>query len=503
MSGVPTVDPDSVATPPLPSSVSSPTAAPSPRAAPSTLVPALPDELRRVHLVGVRGAGMSGIARLLLARGAVVSGSDARESRVLSALRAAGATIFVGHAAEHLTDAETVVVSTAIRESNAELAAARSGGLRVLRRAEALAALMLGSRGVAVAGTHGKTTTTSMLTVALQHAGMDPSFAIGGDLNEAGSNAHWGAGDVFVAEADESDGSFLLLSPFGAIVTNVEPEHLDHYGSGEAVDEAFAAFVDRIAPDGFLVLCLDDPGSARLAPLARAAGRRVVTYGESDGADVRVAAISAQGRETRWEAVVRGRRLGAVTLAVPGRHNALNAAAVLAAGLELGVSPQAMRDGLAAYGGVRRRFDFRGSAAGVRVVDDYAHHPTEVAATLRAAQTAAEGGRVLVAFQPHRYSRTAAFGTELGTALGLADQVVVMEVYAAGEDPLPGVSGATIAGAVPLPSEQVLFEPSWSRVAARLAGLARPGDLVLTMGAGDVTLLGPEVLRELSGTAAD
>jgi UDP-N-acetylmuramate--alanine ligase len=460
--------------------------------------PELPEQLRSVHLVGIGGAGMSGIARLLLARGGAVSGSDARESRVLAALRASGARVVVGHAAENVEGSETVVVSTAIRETNPELVAAREQGLRVLRRAEALAALMVGSRGVAVAGTHGKTTTTSMLTVALQHAGLDPSFAIGGDLNEAGSNAHSGLGDVFVAEADESDGSFLLLSPFGAIVTNVEPEHLDHYGSGEAVDAAFADFVTTIDPSGFLVVCLDDPGSARLIDLGRDAGLRVVTYGESEGADVRVASVGGAGRVTTWDAIVRGRRLGMVTLAVPGRHNALNSAAVLAAGLELGVSPHAMREGLGAYSGVRRRFDFRGSAAGVRIVDDYAHHPTEVEATLRAARAAAEGGRVIVAFQPHRYSRTAVFATELGTALGLADEVVVMEVYAAGEDPLPGVTGASVASAVPLPPDRVSYEPSWSRVAGHLAGLAHPGDLVLTMGAGDVTLLGPEVLRELS-----
>jgi UDP-N-acetylmuramate--alanine ligase len=465
---------------------------------PSAEVPALPEALRNVHLVGIGGAGMSGIALLLLARGGTVSGSDARDSRVLSALRASGARIFLGHAAENIAGADTVVVSTAIRETNPELAAARAGGVRVLRRAEALAGLMQGSRGVAVAGTHGKTTTTSMLTVALQHAGLDPSFAIGGDLNEAGSNAHSGLGDVFVAEADESDGSFLLLSPFGAIVTNVEPEHLDHYGSGAAVDEAFTAFVGNIDPGGFLVACADDPGSARLLAVGREAGLRVVGYGQSEVADVRVASIGGVGHVTTWDAIVRGRRLGTVTLAVPGRHNALNSAAVLAAGLELGVSPNSLREGLASYRGVRRRFDFRGSAAGVRVVDDYAHHPTEVEATLRAATAAAEGGRVLVAFQPHRYSRTASFGPELGAALGLADSVIVMEVYAAGEDPLPGVTGATVAAAVPLPPERVVFEPSWSKVAGRLAGLARPGDLILTMGAGDVTLLGPEVLRELS-----
>jgi UDP-N-acetylmuramate--alanine ligase len=335
----------------------------------------------------------------------------------------------------------------------------------------------------------------------VQACGVDPSFAIGGDLNEAGSNAHHGSGDVFVAEADESDGSFLLLSPYGAIITNVEPEHLDHYGSGEAVDQAFHDFLGRIDPAGFVVLCLDDPGTAKLVDPARAAGLRVVTYGESDAADVRVVGVTVTGRTTTYEAVVRGRRLGPVTLAVPGRHNALNSAAVLAAGLELGVGASALRDGLAAYRGVRRRFDFRGSAAGVRVVDDYAHHPTEIDATLRAASSAAEGGRVLVAFQPHRYSRTAAFTAELGQSLALADGVVVMEVYAAGEDPIPGVSGATVAAAVPLPPDDVVFEPSWSKVAGRLAAMALPGDLVLTMGAGDVTLVGPEVLRELESLA--
>ncbi len=484
-------------------------------------VPAdLPPELARVHLIGMGGAGMSGIARLLLARGGIVSGSDARDSRVLAALRQLGATVYVGHDAAHLTSggapegaagagppAPTVVTSTAIRATNPELVEAHRLGLKVLPRAAALAALMSGRQGVAVAGTHGKTTTTSMLTVALQDAGLHPSFAIGGDLSEPGSNAHAGSGDIFVAEADESDGSFLLLAPFGAIVTNVEPDHLDYYADAAAVDAAFGQFVERLDPAGFLIACLDDPGAARLLPLARSRGVRAVSYGTSADAEVRIDGMRTEVSSSvsrsvisgiSYQAVARGRRLGEVTLQVPGAHNARNSAAVLAAGLQLGVPSPTLLHGLASYPGVRRRFELKGRARGVTVIDDYGHHPTEVAATLAAARPVAGSGRLVVVFQPHRYSRTAAFGKQFGEALGLADVIVVMDVYSAGEDPLPGVSGRTVADAVPPPADRVVYEPTWSRVPALLAALARPGDVLLTMGAGDVTLLGPEVLRELS-----
>jgi UDP-N-acetylmuramate--alanine ligase len=470
-------------------------------------VPAdLPSELTRVHLIGMGGAGMSGIARLLLARGGIVSGSDARDSRVLTALRQLGAKVFVGHDAAHLAEVGTgpepvtVVTSTAIRAANPELVEAHRLGLRVLPRAAALAALMSGRRGVAVAGTHGKTTTTSMLTVALQDAGWHPSFAIGGDLSEPGSNAHAGSGNVFVAEADESDGSFLLLAPFGAIVTNVEPDHLDHYADAAAVDAAFDQFVERIDPAGFLVACLDDPGAARLLPQARERGVRAVSYGTAADADVRISGVRAgeSGAGVSYRVVANGRRLGEVTLQVPGAHNARNSAAVIAAGLELGVPSATLLHGLATYPGVRRRFELKGRARDVTVIDDYGHHPTEVAATLAAARPVVGAGRLVVVFQPHRYSRTAAFGKQFGEALGLADVIVVMDVYSAGEDPIPGISGRTVAEAVPPPADRVVYEPTWARVPALLAALARPGDVVLTMGAGDVTLLGPEVLRELS-----
>jgi UDP-N-acetylmuramate--alanine ligase len=455
------------------------------------------EDLGRVHFVGIGGAGMSGIARIMLARGLPVSGSDAKESVTLAALRALGATVHVGHAAENVGDADTVVVSTAIRRTNPELVEAQQRGLRVIHRAGALASVMAGRRAVAVAGTHGKTTTTSLLTVAIQHCGADPSFAIGGNLNESGANAHNGSGSVFVAEADESDGSFLLYSPHAAVVTNVEPDHLDHYGTPEAVAEAFDAFVDRIEAGGFLVTCADDPGARRLAETARARGVTVRTYGESADADLRLVDLVTRGLGSSFEPVALGRRLGRVDLRLPGRHNALNAAAALAVGVGLGFPVERLREGLASFSGTRRRFEHKGSVGGVRVYDSYAHHPTELAADLAAARDVADGGRVVVVFQPHLFSRTRYFADDFGRALGLADEVVVMDVYAAREDPVPGVTGALVAAAVPLPPQQVVFEPSWSAVAGHLAERAKSGDVVLTCGAGDVTMIGPEVLERL------
>ena len=452
------------------------------------------DALGAVHLVGIGGAGMSGIARVLLARGTRVSGSDAKESRALRELQALGATVHVGHAAAHQAQADTVVVSSAVRETNAELAAARARGARVLLRAEALAALLEGHRAVAVAGTHGKTTTTSMLTVAAFSCGVDPSFAIGGDLNEAASNAHHGSGDLFVLEADESDGSFLVYGPHTGVVTNVEPDHLDHYGDAAAVDRAFEAFVATLGPGG-LITCADDPGALRLAAHARSEGVAVRTYGLAEDADLRLTDVTVAGTTSRYLPVLDGRALPEVRLAVPGRHLALNSAAALLAGTALGLPEDRLVHGLAGFTGVRRRMELKGVTAGVRVYDDYAHHPTEVTAQLQAAREVAGGGRVIAAFQPHRYSRTLAFARDFGVALGLADEVVVMEVYSAGEDPVPGASGATVAAAVP--GGRAVFQPSWSEVPGELAARARPGDLVLTLGAGDVTLVGPEVLRLL------
>jgi UDP-N-acetylmuramate--alanine ligase len=465
------------------------------------------DALGRVHFIGIGGVGMAGIARILLERGAQVTGSDANDSATLDTLRALGAVVHVGHEAAHVGDADTVVVTSAARETNPELVESRRRGLLVLHRSQALAALLRGRRAVAVAGTAGKTTTTSMLTVALQQCGADPSFAIGGELTETGATAHEGSGDVFVAEADESDGSFLLYRPTAALVTNVEPDHLDHYGSAEAVAAAFEAFADRIVPGGLLVACADDPGAAALAAgvRARRSDVEVRTYGVSASADVRIVDLDVTGPGARFALVAGMDRSGAadagavrLVLRVPGAHNALNAAAAWTAGVWLGLDPQRLADGLAAFGGTRRRFESKGSASGVRVIDDYAHHPTKVAAVLRAVRGVSGSGRVLVLFQPHLYSRTRFFAREFGAALGLADDVVVLDVYGAREDPEPGVTGELVARAVPLPPGQVVFEPDRETAVRRLADRAAPGDVVLTLGAGDVTALGAVLLARLS-----
>ncbi|MCA1187309.1 MULTISPECIES: UDP-N-acetylmuramate--L-alanine ligase [unclassified Saccharopolyspora] len=464
------------------------------------------DLLSRVHLVGIGGAGMSGIARILLARDRQVSGSDARDSRTVLALRAQGAHVALGHRGENLDqldqDPTAIVVSTAIRPDNPELVEAQRRGIAVLRRAEALAALMAEHRVACVAGTHGKTSTTSMLTVALQHCRLDPSFAIGGDLNESGANAHHGEGGVFVAEADESDGSFLVFAPSVAVVTNVEPDHLDHHGTPEAYTEVFDEFVRRIEPGGVLIVNADDPGSARLAGQAAAGGLRVRRYGHTAGGPGDARIVDYRPEHGAGVAVVEldGQRID-VQVSVPGEHMAGNAVAALLAGLELGAPLDELLDGLAAFGGVRRRFEFKGQAGGVLVYDDYAHHPTEVDAQLRAARPVVGDGRLIVVFQPHLFSRTAAFAAEFATALGLADEIVVLDVYGAREDPQPGVTGALIADQIPGSADRVRFEPSLTDAAPLVAGLAAPGDLVLTMGAGDVTMLGPEILGELERAA--
>ncbi|MBK0867316.1 UDP-N-acetylmuramate--L-alanine ligase [Saccharopolyspora sp. HNM0986] len=473
-----------------------------------------PDEdlLSRVHLVGIGGAGMSGIARILLARGRQVSGSDARDSRTVLALRAQGAHVALGHRAENLDqfdrDPTAIVVSTAIRPDNPELLEAQRRGVAVLRRAEALAALMADHRVACVAGTHGKTSTTSMLTVALQHCRLDPSFAIGGDLNDSGANAHHGEGGVFVAEADESDGSFLVFAPSVAVVTNVEPDHLDHHGTAEAYTEVFEEFVRRIEPGGVLIADADDPGAAALAERAELAGLRVRRYGHSVTGHGDARLVGYRPEHGAGVATVElhagpdhpAHRVD-VQVSVPGEHMAGNAVAAMLAGLELGAELEGLLDGLAAFGGVRRRFEFKGQAAGVQVYDDYAHHPTEVDAQLRAARPVAADGRLVVVFQPHLFSRTAAFAGEFATALALADEIVVLDVYGAREDPEPGVTGALIADAIPAAPERVHYEPSLTAAAPLVAGLAKPGDLVLTMGAGDVTMLGAEILTELDRAA--
>ncbi|ART69489.1 UDP-N-acetylmuramate--L-alanine ligase [Mycobacterium dioxanotrophicus] len=472
----------------------------------------LPAELQRVHMVGIGGAGMSGVARILLDRGAMVSGSDAKESRGVVALRARGAQIRIGHDASSLDllpGGATAVVTThaAIPKTNPELVEARRRGIPVILRPVVLAKLMAGYTTLMVTGTHGKTTTTSMLIVALQHSGFDPSFAVGGELGEAGTNAHHGSGRCFVAEADESDGSLLEYTPDVAVVTNIEADHLDFFGTEDAYVAVFDSFVERIAPGGTLVVCTDDPGAAALADRTDALGIRVLRYGSTGGAHARSDEVSAlAGTLLSWDqqgtgAVAHIQLAGephprAIRLAVPGRHMALNALAAVLAAVAVGAPAEAVLDGLAGFEGVRRRFELVGSTDGVRVFDDYAHHPTEVRATLAAARSVvtATGGRLIVAFQPHLYSRTATFAGDFGAALDAADQVFVLDVYGAREQPIAGVSGATVAGHVGVP---VTYVPDFSAVAAEVAAAARPGDVVITMGAGDVTMLGSEILTEL------
>lgn len=456
------------------------------------------EDYQPIHVVGIGGAGMSGIARILLAKGIEVSGSDAKDSRRLAALQALGARIELGHSATNLGEARTVLASTAIPETNPELSAAREQGITVWRRAEGLAAIMADSRGVAVSGTHGKTTTTSMLTVALQHCSADPSFVIGSELNESGSNAYLGTGEYFIAEADESDGTFKELGAIAGIVTNVEADHLDHWGDFAAIEAGFDEFVQDICSrDGFAVICVDDPGGAALAQRSRAAGLDIRTYGESEVADNRVAILEQDGQGWQFEVSLNGVKTRPIQLSVPGRHNALNATAALVCGIGLGFNSQELVRGLEAFSGTRRRFEFRGEVDGVVVYDDYAHHPTEIAATLQAAREMTGVNRVIVAFQAHHYYRTALFNKEFGAALGLADEVVILEVFAPGEEPIPGASGKVMAANVPLAPELVTFEPSWSKVPACLAKNAQPGDMIMTLGAGDISMMAPEILNAL------
>lgn len=464
---------------------------------PELLLPV--SELGRVHFVGIGGAGLSGIARIMVQRGVEVSGSDASDSPGLEALRALGARVHVGHDAAHVHDVDTVVVSTAVRETNPEYVEAVRQGLRILPRSAALESVMQGCRTLAVAGTHGKTTTTSLLTVALQHAGADPTYAIGGTLSQTGTNAHQGTGDIFVAEADESDGAFLVYRPYAAIVTNVEADHLDNYGTEEAYRAAFVEFLERIDPDGFLVCIIDDPGAAELAAVARARGLTVVGVGESAEAEIRVVDLRFAGSTSSFTVHDAGRELGEVTLQIPGRHYVLDAVAALAVGLRLGFGFADLSNGLGAFTGTGRRMEFKGEAGGVRVYDSYAHHPNEIAGDLQAARSVAGDGRVVVAFQPHLVSRTRIFGEAMGVALGAADEVVVLDVYVAREDPDPEVTGRLVAAAVPLPPAQVAFVPDFDAVPAELARRARAGDLVLTLGAGSVTTLAPITLDLLAG----
>ena len=447
----------------------------------------------RIHFIGLGGAGMSGIARIALAQGASVSGSDAKDSTVLSALKTLGAQVFVGHQASNICDAEVLVVSSAIDEANPEISAAKSKGLTILTRAQALALLMSESKSVAVAGTHGKTTTTSMLTVALQQAGLDPSFAIGGMINRGGTNAHLGSGEIFIAEADESDGSFLAYKPYGAIITNIELDHVDNFPDIESVNQIFLDFVKSIQPGGFLVAGIDSPGVVNLLSQINRSDIEIITYGTS--ADFSISHISLQPTQSHARITKLGKVLGELSLTIPGNHNIENATAALAVGMNLGAPVAELLAGLNKFSGAKRRFENRGSVNGVTVIDDYGHHPTEVRVTLETAKRFAQSGRVIAIFQPHRYSRTAMFVEEFAEVLAIADRVYLLEIYAASESPMPGVSSILISNS--MDSAKVTFEPSMIDVVSAAVNEAKSGDLIITLGAGDVNLLVPLILQTL------
>jgi UDP-N-acetylmuramate--alanine ligase len=460
---------------------------------------------RRIHFVGIGGIGMSGIAELLANQGYAVSGSDAKASDVTRRLETLGVRVVTGHAAEHVGDADVVVVSSAVRPTNPEVVAARGRGIPVIPRAEMLAELMRLKQGIAVGGAHGKTTTTSMVALLLDRAGLDPTAVIGGRLSAFGSNARLGQGSYLVAEADESDGSFLFLSPVISIITNVDREHLDHYGSFAGVLDAFVAFANKVPFYGVVIACADD---ATLAGLRPRITRRVVTYGiDAAASDVRAEAVALEAFGSTCRVTAGGRALGTLRLGVPGRHNLLNALATVAVGLELGLRFEAMAEALAEFRGAERRFQPLGEVplgegGGVLVVDDYGHHPTEIAAVIAAARAGLER-RLVVVFQPHRYTRTERLLAEFGETLAKADLVVLCDIYAAGEDPIPGITVDAVAAAVqasggPAPVVvRVLGD-----VPAAVAGLAQSGDLVVTLGAGSIGAVGPKVLAAIAARGA-
>jgi UDP-N-acetylmuramate--alanine ligase len=451
----------------------------------------LPTNIGPVHFVGIGGIGMSGIAEVLINLGYTVQGTDASESANVKRLREKGAKISVGHSASALEDAAVVVVSTAIKRDNPELTAARAKRLPVVRRAEMLAELMRLKSCVAIAGTHGKTTTTSLVATLIDAGGFDPTVINGGIINAYGTNARLGAGDWMVVEADESDGTFLKLPADVAIVTNVDPEHLDHFQTFDAVQEAFRAFVENVPFYGFAVMCTDHPVVQLL--VGQITDRRVITYGENPQADVRLAELDHSDGQSHFSVVFRGRagatvhEINGLSLPMPGQHNALNATAAIAVARELGVADGLIRKALAEFGGVRRRFTRTGEWNGVPIIDDYGHHPVEIAAVLRAARETSKG-RVIAVVQPHRYTRLASLFDQFSTCFNDADSVIVGHVYAAGEIPIPGADrDALVQGLRAHGHRQVIALDGAHDLAPTIKRLAAPGDIVVCLGAGNIT----------------
>ncbi len=453
--------------------------------------------IKHIHFVGAGGVGMSGIAELLANQGYRVTGSDLREGETVTRLRSLGIDVAVGHDASHVGEADVVVYSSAIRPTNPELVEAEGRNITVIPRAEMLAEIMRLKDGIAVAGSHGKTTTTSLIAHVLDRAGLDPTSVIGGRVlapSGATSGAKLGSSDLLVAEADESDGSFLRLAPVIAIVTNIDREHLDHYGSYDALRDAFASFANRVPFWGLAVLCLDHPGVQSILPRM---ARRTETYGFSSQSDLHATDVEVHGAGMRFAVSHRSEPLGRVTIRLPGRHNVLNALATLTVALELDVPFESAAEGLASFIGIERRFETLAEVGGIRVVDDYGHHPAEIRATLGAARTV-HGGRTVVAFQPHRYTRTRDLWEEFAGAFNDADIVFVTEIYAANEDKIPGIESAPLVEAIRAHGHRdIHFVADLDDVLDRLATTVRPGDLVMTLGAGSISTLGRRLADRL------
>ncbi len=443
--------------------------------------------------MGIGGAGMSGLAELLVHRGYTVTGCDLRRSATTDRLEALGVRVHIGHGVDHASSTETVVISSAIPMDNEELVAARDRGCQIIRRAELLGAVMSGTKGIAVAGTHGKSTTTTMIGAILEAAGWDPTVLVGGRIRGQDGNVRLGAGKWFVAEADEFDRSFLALEPDYAVITNIEPDHLDTYASEAQVDAAFTQFAARVRDRGTLVLGIDDPGARRLEPPT---GLGVVTFGLSSDADVRGAEIEPRQLDTRFEMRLPDGRRQDVEVSLPGRHNVLNALAAAAMGWSLGLEPEMLAAGLSSVRGVERRFEIVYEDEDVMIVDDYAHHPTEVAATLASARTGWPGRRLVAVFQPHLYSRTRDFASQFGTALADADVVFVTDVYPAREAPIAGVSGRLVCDAVKRAGADDVTYVENGSVSDIVAARLTDGDLVVTLGAGDVDRVARRLAEE-------
>ncbi|MBK7154981.1 MAG: UDP-N-acetylmuramate--L-alanine ligase [Sandaracinaceae bacterium] len=452
-------------------------------------------KIRSIHFIGIGGVGMSGIAEVLLDYGFEVTGSDLRMNDYASRLVDKGAKVALGHAAENVASADVVVFSSAVSPKNPEIVEARLRGVPVIPRAEMLGELMRLKDGIAIAGSHGKTTTTSLVATVLRDAGLDPTVVIGGKLNALGSGAASGAGDLLVAEADESDGSFLHLTPGIAVITNIDPEHLDHYGTLEAVKEAFIGFANRVPFYGLVVACLDHPNVQDILP---SIDKRIVTYGLAAQADYRARNPKFSGLAMTFSVFRRGEALGDFEVRMPGIHNVLNALATIAVADELGVPHDKLREALRTFGGVQRRFTIVGEHEGVTIVDDYGHHPAEVQVTLDAAQRA-YGRRLVVAFQPHRYTRTRDCFLDLTRCFNRADVLFLTDVYAAGEEPIRGADSAALVDAIRAHGHRdvTLINDRKDLVAAMRARI-RPGDVVLTLGAGDITKTGRELLADMT-----